>query len=172
MIRELISADRIERRVAELGARLCSDIPDGPVTVVGVLTGCLVFLADLIRQMPRPLRVGLVQASSYRGPATTPGELRLDLDGLPDLTDQTVLLLDDIFDTGHTLTALRGELERRGAKRVLTVVLLWKSARQQVACAPDHFGFEIPDAFVVGYGLDYEGEYRHLPYVGVLETAE
>jgi hypoxanthine phosphoribosyltransferase len=151
---------------------LCADIPEGPVTVVGVLTGCLVFLADLIRQMPRPLRVGLVQASSYRGPATKPGELRLDLDGLPDLTGQTVLLVDDIFDTGHTLTALRAELEQRGARTVITVVLLWKSARRQVPWVPDHFGFEIPDEFVVGYGLDYGGEYRHLPYVGVLEADE
>jgi hypoxanthine phosphoribosyltransferase len=155
-----------------MGSRLCAEIPEGPVTVVGVLTGCLVFLADLIRRMPRPLRLGLVQASSYRGAATSPGELRLDLDGLPDLTDQTVLLLDDIFDTGKTLTALREELLRRGARRVVTVVLLWKAARRQVPWTPDHFGFEIPDEFVVGYGLDHQGDHRHLPHIAVLEPED
>jgi len=110
----------------------------------------------------------MVWASSYRGTDTRPGELELRLDLLPDLTGQDVLLVDDIFDTGHTLKALLQELRRRGAASVRSLVLLRKTGRSEVDIQPDFVGFEIPDKFVVGYGLDFAERYRNLPCIGVL----
>src|SRR5262249_38651641 len=154
----------------ELAARIADDYHGRPVLFVGVLTGCLIFLADLVRRLDLPLRIHLVQASSYRGETTVPGELNLRLDTLPDLTGRDVLVIDDILDTGRTLAKLVEELKRRGAARVRTCVLLRKLGRQEVAFEADYVGFEIPDSFVVGYGLDYNDEYRHLPHVAVLPS--
>lgn len=164
----LIPAPVIQQRVAELGARIAADYRELPVTIVGVLTGCLIFLADLVRHLDLPLRIGLIQASSYRGQATQPGELRIDPALLPDLQGRHVLLLDDILDTGKTLARLVDHLHGAGAASVRTVVLLRKRERQVVDLEPDYFGFDIPDAFVVGYGLDYGDEYRNLPHIAVL----
>jgi hypoxanthine phosphoribosyltransferase len=168
-MKTLIDADAIRHRVKELAAQIESDHQGRPLLIVGVLTGCLVFLADLIRQMNLPLRIHLVQASSYRGEATAPGELSLRLDGLPDLTGREVLLIDDILDTGQTLSRLVAELRSSGPASVRVAVLLRKLGRQSVALEPDYTGFEIPDEFVVGYGLDYNDEYRHLPFIGILQ---
>ena len=166
----LISAERIQARVDELGREIAAAYPNHePVTIVGVLTGCLVFIADLIRRLDLPLKIALIQASSYRGATTTPGELRIQPDLLPDLRGRHVLILDDILDTGQTLSKLTGYLSTLGAKSVRVGVLLRKIGRQRVPFEPDFCGFEIPDAFVVGYGLDYNDEYRHLPYIGVLK---
>lgn len=164
----LIPSDQIAQRVRELAGQIARDSQGRPMLIVGVLTGCLIFLADLVRQLTQPLQIHLVQASSYRGAVTEPGQLKLRLDTLPELTGREVLLIDDILDTGQTLGKVVEELKRRGAASVRVAVLLHKLGRQQVALAPDYVGFEIPDAFVVGYGLDYNDEYRHLPYIGVL----
>ncbi len=164
----LIPPERISQRVAELAAQIQSDHHGKPVMVVGVLTGCLVFLADLVRRIDLPLQIHLVQASSYRGEATTPGQLKLRLDNLPDLRGRDVLVIDDILDTGQTLGRLVEELRLRGAGGIRVAVLLRKEGRQQVVFEPDYVGFVIPDAFVVGYGLDYNDEYRHLPHIAVL----
>jgi hypoxanthine phosphoribosyltransferase len=168
----LIPAERIHQRVSELAGEIARDYGHRPVTVIGVLTGCLIFLADLIRRIDLPLRIYLLQASSYRGAATTPGQLRLTLEGVPDLTGRDVLLIDDILDTGRTLSCIAAELSRRGAARVRVAVLLHKQGRQEVDFVPDYVGFPIPDAFVVGYGLDYNDEYRHLPHIAVITAAE
>jgi len=141
-----------------------------PLTVVGVLTGSIMVVADLIRRLEGPINVSMVWASSYRGTATSPGKLELRLDLLPDLTGQHVLLVDDIFDTGHTLAALLEELRRRGAASVRSLVLLRKTGRAEVAIEPDFVGFEIPDKFVVGYGLDFDGALRHLPHLAALDA--
>jgi hypoxanthine phosphoribosyltransferase len=164
----LIAEDRIRERVDALGAEITADYHGRPVVVVGVLTGCLVFLADLIRRMNHPLQIALIQASSYRGTATTPGELTVKDEMLPDLTGRDVLLLDDILDTGQTISRLVPYLTGRGAASVRTCVLLRKIGRQVVPFEPDYTGFSIPDAFVVGYGLDFNDEYRHLPFIAVL----
>lgn len=165
----LIPADRIQSRVDEMGREIAAAYPNHePVTIIGVLTGSLVFLADLIRRLDLPLKIGLLQASSYRGETTSPGQLRILPDLLPDLGGRHVLLLDDILDTGRTLSKVTENLRARGAKSVRVAVLLRKLGRQQVPFEPDFCGFEIPDKFVVGYGLDYNDEYRHLPYIGVL----
>lgn len=143
-----------------------------PLTIVGVLTGSLVVLADLIRHLEMPLRVGLVQARSYRGNATRPGELTINAEMLPDLRGRDVLLLDDIFDTGHTLRRLLSQLDALGPASVRVAVLLRKLGRQEVELTPDFIGFDIPDEFVVGYGLDYNDLYRNLPYVAALEAGD
>jgi hypoxanthine phosphoribosyltransferase len=165
----LIPAERIQHRVIELGRQIAADYHGRPVTIVGVLTGCLIFLADLVRQMDLPLRIGLIQASSYRGEATTPGELRVGPELAPDVKGRHVLLLDDILDTGQTMSRLVRHFRDLGAASVAVVVLLRKRDRLRVPLEPEYVGFDIPDAFVVGYGLDYNDEHRHLPYIAVLQ---
>lgn len=164
----LISQDRIQERVRQLGRQIEADFAGKPLTIVAVLTGSLIFLADLMRQIQLPLRVALLQASSYRGATTTAGRLTINEAFMPDVVGRDVLLLDDILDTGHTLATLVRRMHDRGAQTVRTAVLLRKIGRQEVHLEPDYCGFTIPDAFVVGYGLDYNDDYRHLPHVAVL----
>lgn len=171
-IRERISAAEIEAAVDQLGRRITEDYRGRPLTILGVLTGSIVLVADLMRRIELPHQLGLLQASSYRGEATTPGELRINTDFLPDLTGRDVLLVDDILDTGRTLAALVDHLQNLGPRSIRTAVLLWKSERTEVDLRPDHVCFEIPDEFVVGYGLDWNGEYRHLPFIGIIEHGE
>jgi hypoxanthine phosphoribosyltransferase len=167
----LISESQIQDRLREMGHEIEGDYRNKPLTIVAVLTGSLIALADLIRQIRIPLRIALVQASSYRGATTTATTLVINEAFAPDVTGRDVLLLDDILDTGHTLAALVQHIEDRGAASVRTAVLLRKMGRQVVPLEPNYCGFVIPDAFVVGYGLDYNDDYRHLPYVGVLRDA-
>jgi hypoxanthine phosphoribosyltransferase len=143
-----------------------------PLTVVGVLTGSMVLVADLIRRLDMPLRVGVIQARSYRGSATSPGPLAIDCSTLPDIRGRDVLLVDDIFDTGQTLSALVDQVARLEPRSLRSAVLLLKQGRQRVSLRPDHVAFEIPDVFVVGYGLDHHDAFRHLPYVAVLEAGD
>lgn len=164
----LISAEEIQQRIDQLGSDIVRTYEGRPITIVGVLTGCLVFLADLIRRLDLPLRIALVQASSYRGAATTPGSLHVQDDLLPDLRGRHILLVDDILDSGQTLSYLADHLRGLGAASVRIAVLLRKSGTQKMALEPEFCGFTIPDEFVIGYGLDYNDEYRNLPYIGVL----
>jgi hypoxanthine phosphoribosyltransferase len=168
----LLSAEQIQKRVDEMARQIAGDYRGQPLTIVGVLTGSLVFLADLIRRIDVPLRIGLLQASSYRGTATTPGELRFSDELLPDVRGRHVLLLDDILDTGQTLTRMVAHVGQLGPLSIRVAVLVRKRGRQQTACEPDYCGFDVPNAFVVGYGLDYNDEYRHLPFIGVLPSEE
>ena len=165
---ELISAERVQHRIVEMAKVIAADFRDRPITIVGVLTGCIMFLADLVRHLDLPLRIDLIQASSYRGAVTRPGVLKIAPELVPDVRGRDVLLLDDILDTGQTLSHLKQHLQDLGAASVRVAVLLRKLGRQQVQLEPDYCGFDIPDRFVVGYGLDYNDEYRHLPYVAVL----
>lgn len=165
----LISEPEIRARVAELGQRIERDYEGKPLTIVAVLTGGLIVLADLVRAIRIPHRIGLLQTSSYRGTATTASTLIINEALVPDIAGRDVLLLDDILDTGQTLAALVGHLKHRGAHDVKTAVLLRKIGRQTVPIEPDYVGFTIPDAFVVGYGLDHNDDYRHLPHIGVLK---
>ena len=164
----LLPAERIQARLDELARSIAADYAGRPLTIIGVLTGCLMFLADLVRRLDLPLRIALIQASSYRGATTVAGELVIEPSLLPDIRGRHVLLLDDILDTGQTLSRLVAHLKELGPASVSTAVLVRKVGRQTVPFEPDYCGFEIPDAFVVGYGLDYNDDYRHLPYVGVL----
>lgn len=164
----LISEDEIQQKVAALGRQIESDYQGRPLTIVAILTGSLILLADLIRQIRIPLRVALIQSSSYPGASTTAGTLVLNESFAPDVAGRDVLLLDDILDTGRTLSALVARMQDRGAQSVKTAVLLRKIGRQEIALEPDYCCFTIPDRFVVGYGLDFNDDYRHLPFVGVL----
>ncbi len=166
----ILNAGQIQERITTLAHQIAGDYHERPVTIVGVLTGSLMFLADLVRHLNLPLRIGLIQASSYRGATTTPGALHIAPELLPDVRDRHVLLLDDILDTGQTLDSLVGHLRSLDVASVRVAVLLRKLGRQQIPVEPDYVGFDIPNAFVVGYGLDYNDEYRHLPYIAVLDA--
>ena len=165
----LLKQEKLQQGIERLAQEITTKYGDQPLTIVGVLTGSVIFLADLIRQLQMPLRVYVIQASSYRGAATTPDKLMMNSELLPNLKGQQVLVLDDIFDTGLTLVQVRQRLQGLGAAEVATAVLLRKLGRQQVDYLPDFIGFDIPDEFVVGYGLDYNDQHRHLPYVAAVK---
>lgn len=165
----LISAERIQHRIDEMAQEIMRDYNHEPVTLIGVLTGSIMFISDLMRRLDLKLRIGLIQASSYRGTATTAGDLHVNSDWLPDLRGRHLLVLDDILDTAKTLARIKRELEAMNPASVRFGVLLRKVGRQQTEFEPDYIGFEIPDKFVIGYGLDYDDEYRNLPFIGVLK---
>lgn len=168
-MRTLLSSAQLAEGIERLAAQVRGDTIDKPLTVIGVLTGSIMVVADLIRHLEGPVQLNMVWASSYRGTTTSPGRLDLRLDLLPDLAGHDVLVVDDIFDSGRTMQALMEELRRLGAARVRSLVLLRKHGRAEVAMEPDFVGFDIPDAFVVGYGLDFDGLWRHLPYLAALD---
>jgi len=168
----LITAEEIRNRLESLAKEIVQAFGGKPVTVVGILNGCLMFVADLVRQIDLPLRVAFVTASSYRGNTTAPGKLVIRDELLPDINGRHILLLDDILDTGKTLTRVVAHLIDKGAASVKVGVLLRKTGRQEVPFEPDFVGFTIPDKFVIGYGLDFNDEYRHLPFIGVLPGGE
>ncbi len=142
-----------------------------PLTIVAVMTGSLVMLADLIRQLNMPVRVSLIQASSYRG-GTEPDALWIRDDMMLDIAGRDVLVVDDIFDTGNTLQAVLQCVREMNPSSVASAVLLHKEGRQKVEMLPDFVAFRIPDEFVVGYGLDYQDLYRNLPFLAVLEPSD
>lgn len=172
LLRILIETDQLAARVAELSSELRAAYGERPLTVLGVMTGSLVLMADLIRQLEMPLKVGVMQARSYRGEATSAGELALNLDMMPAIAGHDVLVVDDIFDTGRTLQNVLASIEAEAPTSVRSLVLLSKSDRHEVAMRPDFVGFHIPNEFVVGYGLDYQDMYRNLPFVAALEEHE
>lgn len=166
----------LNERSVQLGVRkLANDIEteyrDEPLTIVGLMTGSIVLLADLIRLLKMPLRVGVLQTSSYRN-GTSRQQLQINSDLMLDISGRDVLVIDDIFDTGHTLHEVLNRLHQLNPKSIRSAVLLRKSGRQEVVLQPDFVVFEIPDQFVVGYGLDYCDQYRNLPFVAVLEPAD
>lgn len=165
----LFTAAQIAARVREIAGEIRNAYsPADEVHLVGVLKGAIVFLADLARAMSGPVSFDFVAISSYGAGATSSGEVRLlkDLDG--PLDGRHVVIVEDIVDTGLTLAYLQDVLRARNPKSLRTVCLLSKPSRRQVDVPVDHVGFEIDDRFVVGYGLDYAGKYRHLPDISVL----
>ena len=168
-MRTLLSKEDLHNGVARMADEIAGVYAEGQLTIVGVLTGSIVLLADLIRMIDLPMRVGVIQASSYRGATTTRGELVINSELMLDIAGRDVLLVDDIFDTGHTLVQVMDKLRELGPKSVRSAVLLRKRGRQEVVADPDFVAFDIPDEFVVGYGLDFEDMYRNLPYLAALE---
>jgi hypoxanthine phosphoribosyltransferase len=169
-VKTLVSADEIQRSIDELAAEIRRREAGRPLTVIAVMTGSIIFLADLVRKLDMPLRVGVIQARSYQG--TKRGSLAINLDMLPEINGRDVLLVDDIFDTGHTLLEVISLLDERRPRSIRSAVLVLKKGKQQVALRPDYVGFEIPDVFVVGYGLDYNDAYRNLPFLAALEPQD
>lgn len=163
----LVGPHRIRRRVAELGREITAFQGGRELMVIGLLNGSVLFLADLVRRLDLPVRLGFLGASSYRD-GTVPGRLEFSGDLPTDLAGRDVLVVDDILDSGATLAAVRSRVLERGPARVRTCVLLDKPSRRRVPIEADHVGFRVPDLFVVGYGLDHAERYRNLPYVGVL----
>ena len=164
----LISEKEIRRRVGELAAQVQSDFAGRDLVVVGLLTGTLMFLADLVREIDLPLRLDFIGVSSY-GDGTESHELVFTKELKLDVANRDVLLVDDILDTGKTLRAVINKLNGMTPRQVRTCVLLSKKARREYDIPADYIGFEIPDEFVVGYGLDYAEKYRNLPSIGVLK---
>ena len=164
----LISRTQIHRRVRELAKQIESDFAGRDLVVVSLLNGTVMFLADLIRSLDMPLRLDFIGVSSY-GSGTVSRELVFTKELRLDVRDRDVLLVDDILDTGKTLTTVIFKLQKLRPRQIKTCVLLNKSARRVENVQADYAGFEIPDLFVVGYGLDYAERYRNLPFVGVLK---
>src|SRR5256714_9383483 len=166
--RVLFDEAAILRRLDEIAAQISRDYRDRELTVIAVLNGSLMFMADLLRRIPLPLKLDCLSVASYHGRAETSGEVIFKQVALPDVVDRHILILDDILDSGHTLAAIRDKLETAKPRSIRVCVLLSKKksrARQVVA---DYIGFEIEDEFVVGYGLDFMDRYRNLPCIGVL----
>ncbi|MEM9187380.1 MAG: hypoxanthine phosphoribosyltransferase [Planctomycetota bacterium] len=168
-MKTLLSEDQLHNGVADMAGEIARAYADQQLTIVGVLTGSLVLVADLIRMLDLPMRVGVIEASSYRGATTTRGELTINSELMIDIEGRDVLLVDDIFDTGHTLVQVMAKMKDFRPTSIRSAVLLRKQGRQEVSADPDFVAFDIPDEFVVGYGLDYEDLYRNLPFLAALE---
>ena len=165
----LLTEEEIDVKVAELGRRISIDYTDRPVTLVSVLKGSLPFMTDLMRAIDRPLRIDLMEVSSYGGNATeSSGLVRILKDLSASIEGEDVLIVEDIIDTGLTLNYLIRYLRGKNPASLRICTLLDKPARRLVDIPVDYVGFTIPDQFVVGYGLDYGELYRNLRYVGVL----
>jgi hypoxanthine phosphoribosyltransferase len=169
-MRVLLTAEQIGTSVERLAAEIREREAGRPLTVIAVLTGSIIFLADLVRKLDMPLRVGVIQTRSYLG--TQRGALSINADMLPEVAGRDVLVIDDIFDTGHTLVEVLAFLDELRPRSIRTAVLVLKEGKQQVKFRPDYVGFQIPDVFVVGYGLDYNDAYRNLPYLAALEPSD
>jgi hypoxanthine phosphoribosyltransferase len=167
--RILISEQDVQRRVREMAAEIDRDYADSDrLVAIGVLKGSVFFLVDLLQRVTVPVAVDFFQTSSY-GAGTTAGEVRIRKDIDLSIRGKDVLLIEDIVDTGYTLRTILDLLRWRGARSVKLCALLDKASRREVEVPIDYCGFRIEDVFVVGYGLDFDEQYRNLPYVGVYE---
>lgn len=167
----LIAEEVILRRIEEMANTILKEVAEQPIVVIALLKGALVFTADLFRKMPVRLDIECINVASYHGGTESSGEVKFLDKSLPDVTGKHVLIVDDILDTGRTLKAVSEAIKNQGASTVKTCVLLAKDKERDVDQTADYIGFRIGDEFVVGYGLDYKGKYRNLPYVGVLKPS-
>jgi hypoxanthine phosphoribosyltransferase len=167
-LRVLLSAEQIQARVQELAAQIDADYPTGPVYLVGILKGACIFLADLARAMKSPARLEFVGISSYGRGKTSSGEVKFTKDLDVSVEGHDVIVVEDIVDSGITLSYLIQVFQQRRPKSLRVATLLDKPDRRQRAVQVDYVGFHIPDEFVVGYGLDYAEDYRNLRDVCVL----
>ena len=167
--RVLFDEPAIHKRLDEMAAQLTADYRDRDFTVIGVLSGSLMFMSDLLRRLPLPLKLDWLSVVSYHGTAETSGDVIFKQLAAPDVAGRDVLILDDILDTGHTLAAVREKLQTAKPRSIRVCVLLRKRKQRARDVDADYVGFEIEDEFVVGYGLDFMEQYRNLRYVGVLK---
>ena len=165
----LLKKEEISARIQELGAEITRDYAGKNVVVVVLLKGAAWFATDLTRAIDLPLRVDFMVASSYGNGTSTSGQVKVKLDCGEDLTGKDVLLVDDIIDSGVTFAAISDLLRTRKPASLKTVALCDKAERRINGLDADYVGFKIPDEFVVGFGLDYAGDYRNLPYIAVLK---
>lgn len=170
MAQVLLTSEQLEARIKELGTQITADYAGvDNLMLVGVLKGCVMFMSDLVRAIPRPLALDFIAISSYGTSRETSGVVRLLKDLEVDVGGQNLLIVEDIIDSGLTLAYLRSMLLRRNPASLKICTLLNKPSRRQADVAVDYIGFDIPNEFVVGYGLDYAEHYRNLNYIGVLK---
>jgi hypoxanthine phosphoribosyltransferase len=166
--RVLFDEATILRRLDEIAAQISSDYRDRELTVIAVLNGSIIFMADLLRRIPLPLKLDCLSVASYHGGTKSSGEVIFKQIALPDIAGRHILILDDILDSGLTLLAIRQKLETANPRSIRVCVLLRKRKARACPVQADYVGFEIEDEFVVGYGLDYMERYRNLSCIGVL----
>jgi hypoxanthine phosphoribosyltransferase len=166
--RVLFDEATILARLDEIAAEISADYRDRELTVIAVLNGSLIFMADLLRRVPLPLKLDCLSVASYHGGTKSTGEVVFRQVALPDVAGRHILILDDILDSGLTLNAIRRKLEQAKPLSIRVCVLLEKRIERAAPIDADYVGFEIGNEFVVGYGLDYMERYRNLPCIGVL----
>lgn len=168
-IRVLIDEKKIDERIRQISEQINNDFGDEPLIVIGILKGSFMFLSDLVKHLKMPTEIHFMKASSYGSGTKTSGTVAIKLDIDSDITNQNVLIVEDIIDSGYTMSEVRKMLCARGAKSLKLCSCLSKPSRREVEIDIEYLGFEIPDKFVVGYGLDYDEKYRSLPYIGYIE---
>ncbi len=166
----LISEEEIALRVDALGKAITKDFQDEDLVVICVLKGAFIFCSDLIKKINRPLTLEFISLSSYGDSTNSSGNVRLEMDITANIEGRNVLVVEDIIDTGLTIKTLMETLEIRKPKSVKLASLLFKPVKLKHSVKIDYLGFEIEDKFVIGYGLDYAGRYRELPYIGILNA--
>lgn len=166
-IKTLLTREEVEKRIKELAKEIEKDYCGKALLVIGLLKGSIMFMSDLIKEMDLPVMIDFMSVSSYSGTTST-GVINVLKDTDISVKDKDVLIVEDIIDTGLTLSHVKKLLEDRGAKSLKICTLLDKPSRRTVEMKGDYVGFEIPDEFVVGYGLDYDQHHRNLPYVGIV----
>ena len=166
-IEVMINENEIKARIEELASKIDDDYEGKELVVVCILNGAFIFCSDLIRKISKPVYVDFMKASSYGDSTESSGDLKIDMDLKVDIKDKHVLLVEDIVDTGLTLTRIIDHLGKRGPASMKLASLLFKDCRSKYKVDVDYLGFKIDDHFVIGYGLDFAGKYRELPYIGV-----
>ena len=169
ILKVLITQDEIHARTQELGDRLYERFHDKNPMFVGVLNGCFIFMADLVRAAQLKSEVEFIGLSSYKNATRSSGSVQITRDLQRDINGRDIIVVEDILDSGNTLAFLKDYMLAKGAKSITIVTLLDKPARREKAITADLAGFVVPDEFVVGYGLDYCQQYRNMPYIGVLK---
>lgn len=169
ILKVLITQDEIHARIQELGDRLYERFHDKNPMFVGVLNGCFIFMADLVRAAQLKSEVEFIGLSSYKNATKSSGSVQITRDLQRDINGRDIIVVEDILDSGNTLAFLTDYLRTKGAASVTIATLLDKPARREKPITADYAGFEVPDEFVVGYGLDYCQQYRNMPYIGVLK---
>ncbi|MBZ2174580.1 hypoxanthine phosphoribosyltransferase [Schnuerera sp. xch1] len=165
----LLTEDEIQVRIKELGKQITEDYKGKNLILIGILKGAVIFMSELVKNIDMPILMDFMAVSSYGKSSTSTGIVRIIKDLDYSVEDMHILVVEDIIDTGLTLSYLTDNLKKRGPKSVKIVTLLDKPERREVNVHVDYSGFNIPDEFVVGYGLDYAEQYRNLPYVAALK---
>ena len=169
VLRVLLSEDEIREKVRELGGKITADYKNSNLMLVTVLKGAVVFLADLMRQIDVPAEIYFMVVSSYGSGVKSSGVVKIVKDLDVPLAGKDILIVEDILDSGLTLSYIKELLESRGPRSIRIATLLDKPSRRKVDLQADYIGFSVPDEFVIGYGLDYDEKYRNLPYIGILK---
>ncbi len=169
ILKILLSEEEIKARVQEMGDELYDAFQDKNPMFVGVLNGCFIFMADLVRAAQLKSELEFIGVSSYKNSTKSSGVVQITRDLQRDISDRNIIIVEDILDSGNTLAFLKNYLMTKGAASITIATLLDKPARREKPIKADYVGFVVPDEFVVGYGLDYAQQYRNMPYIGVLK---